>query len=268
MEVVKPPSSRPWLMVRRKPDSLHPADLDTENKKKGSFSHFFRSGRSRSTSAPRGASTHLSTIPTRSRTSSSPTWVGEWQDFHRLFNSMYESIADTLSFTAIGVVTSDPASVESLLNWAAQLQNRVSYLVVLNQQEDIQVDFTYWERSAKRLPSVRPLIPPSSAWRRDCLICSTPLATTGLLSENRSPRSVSGRDWAKAVWWCVRRPTAVSFSRNQPGQGGPSPMNPDMFDNIAKYVPEEHLTEFWRVVSRLRQLRPDDEILNIFRPWG
>ena len=45
-------------------------------------------------------------------------------------------------------------------------------------------------------------------------------------------------------------------------------MNPDMFDNIAKYVPEEHLTEFWRVVSRLRQLRPDDEILNIFQAMG
>ena len=45
-------------------------------------------------------------------------------------------------------------------------------------------------------------------------------------------------------------------------------MKPDMFDNIAKYVPEEHLTEFWRVVSRLRQLRPDDEILNIFQAMG
>jgi hypothetical protein len=45
-------------------------------------------------------------------------------------------------------------------------------------------------------------------------------------------------------------------------------MKPDMFDNIAKYVPAKHLTEFWRVVSRLRQLRPDDEILNIFQAMG
>ena|ERR1700722_6070417 len=48
------------------------------------------------------------------------------------FHSMYESVADTLSFTALAVVTSDPASVESLLSWAAQLQDRVSYVVVLN----------------------------------------------------------------------------------------------------------------------------------------
>ena len=45
-------------------------------------------------------------------------------------------------------------------------------------------------------------------------------------------------------------------------------MNPDMFDKIAKYVPEEHLPEFWRVVSRLRQLRPDDEILILLQAMG
>jgi hypothetical protein len=45
-------------------------------------------------------------------------------------------------------------------------------------------------------------------------------------------------------------------------------VKPDTFDDLAKYVPEEHLTEFWRMVSRLRQLRPDDEILNIFQAMG
>ena len=45
-------------------------------------------------------------------------------------------------------------------------------------------------------------------------------------------------------------------------------MKPDTFDELAKYVPEDHLAEFWRMVSRLRQLRPDDEILNIFQAMG
>src|ERR1700683_4409463 len=45
-------------------------------------------------------------------------------------------------------------------------------------------------------------------------------------------------------------------------------MKPDTFDELAKYVPEQHLAEFWRMVSRLRQLRPDDEILNIFQAMG
>jgi hypothetical protein len=42
----------------------------------------------------------------------------------------------------------------------------------------------------------------------------------------------------------------------------------DMFDDIAKYVPEEHLPEFWRVMAHLRQLKPDDEILRIFQAMG
>ena len=45
-------------------------------------------------------------------------------------------------------------------------------------------------------------------------------------------------------------------------------MKPDMFDDIANYVPEEHLPEFWRVVAHLRQLKPDDEILRIFQAMG
>ena len=46
-------------------------------------------------------------------------------------------------FTAIGVVTSDPASVESVLSWAARLQNRVEYVIVENATSP-QADFTYW----------------------------------------------------------------------------------------------------------------------------
>jgi hypothetical protein len=46
-------------------------------------------------------------------------------------------------------VTSDPASVESVLAWAARLQNRVSYVIVLNKQEDDASAFTYWEQTAE-----------------------------------------------------------------------------------------------------------------------
>ena len=43
---------------------------------------------------------------------------------------------------------------------------------------------------------------------------------------------------------------------------------PDLFDAIAKHVPEQHLSEYWRVMARFRQLRPDDEILHIFLAMG
>ena len=46
---------------------------------------------------------------------------------------MYEDVAATgVSFTAVGVVTPDPASVESILAWANRLQDRVEYVVVEN----------------------------------------------------------------------------------------------------------------------------------------
>jgi hypothetical protein len=47
-------------------------------------------------------------------------------------------------------------------------------------------------------------------------------------------------------------------------------MNPpaDMFDAIAVYVPAQHLNEYWRVVARFRQLRPEDEILQLFLAMG
>ena len=48
-----------------------------------------------------------------------------------------------IAFTAIGVVTSDPASVESVLGWASRLQDRVSYLIVENSIGPA-ADFTYW----------------------------------------------------------------------------------------------------------------------------
>ena len=68
------------------------------------------------------------------------------------FESMYEDVAATgMSFTAVGVVTPDPASVESILAWANRLQDRVEYVVVENATSTLS-DFTYWKATeqAKR----------------------------------------------------------------------------------------------------------------------
>jgi hypothetical protein len=45
-------------------------------------------------------------------------------------------------------------------------------------------------------------------------------------------------------------------------------MKPDFFDELAAYVPEPHLQEYWRLVAHLRQLKPDDEILRICQAMG
>jgi hypothetical protein len=42
----------------------------------------------------------------------------------------------------------------------------------------------------------------------------------------------------------------------------------DIFDEIVKYVPEAHRQAYWRMVAHFRQLKPDDEILNIIFAMG
>jgi len=139
-----------WYQENQIPCTL--LDLDIENKKKGSFSHFFPDRTVKiDISTPAGLDAFIDHADKEPDIILADMGAGSGKISSTWFNSMFESIADTLSFTAVGVVTSDPASVESLLNWAAQLQNRVSYLVVLNQQEDIQIDFTYWEKSAEAI---------------------------------------------------------------------------------------------------------------------
>jgi hypothetical protein len=60
---------------------------------------------------------------------------------------MYPDVDEAgIAFTAIGVVTADPASVESVLAWATRLQGRVAYLIVENSVTE-HADFTYWNES-------------------------------------------------------------------------------------------------------------------------
>jgi hypothetical protein len=67
------------------------------------------------------------------------------------FDAMYEDVAATgARFTAVGVVTADPASVESVLAWANRLQERAQYLIVQNATSP-QADFSYWESAEQAI---------------------------------------------------------------------------------------------------------------------
>jgi hypothetical protein len=59
------------------------------------------------------------------------------------FDAKYDDVSATgARFTAVGVVTPDPASVESVLAWANRLQERTQYLIVQNATSP-QADFSY-----------------------------------------------------------------------------------------------------------------------------
>lgn len=68
---------------------------------------------------------------------------------HAWFDEMYNPVARRgIVFTAVGVITSDPGSVESVLTWADRHPAPGIVLIVENQADD-HGNFTYWRESAQ-----------------------------------------------------------------------------------------------------------------------
>jgi MinD-like ATPase involved in chromosome partitioning or flagellar assembly len=132
-----------WFDENQIPVTL--LDLDTENKACGSLTHFF-SGRVPKINihTPAGLDAFIDHLAGDSPVILADMGAGAGQVTHGWFDMMYPDMAETgVVFTAIGVVTPDPASVESVLNWAAALQDRVDYVIVENNLTE-HADFTYW----------------------------------------------------------------------------------------------------------------------------
>jgi hypothetical protein len=82
-----------------------------------------------------------------------PLWMGAGagQVTFEWFDKMYSNVTEAgIAFTAVGVVTADPASVESVLAWASQLGNRTAYLIVENSITE-HTDFIYWRESEQAI---------------------------------------------------------------------------------------------------------------------
>ena len=135
-----------WFDLNQIPVNL--LDLDTENKARGSLTHFF-GGRVPKVNihSPAGLDAFIDHLADGAPVVLADMGAGSGQVTYGWFESMYPDIADArIAFTAIGIVTADPASVESVLAWAEQLQNRVAYLIVENSITP-NSDFTYWHES-------------------------------------------------------------------------------------------------------------------------
>ena len=132
-----------WFESHRIPVTL--LDLDTENKARGSLKHYFN-GRVAKVNIHTAAGLdafvdHLA--------DGAPIILADMgaSSGQVTYDCMFEDVAATgVAFTAIGIVTPDPASVESVLSWAARLQDRVDYVVVENATTH-QADFSYWRDS-------------------------------------------------------------------------------------------------------------------------
>ncbi len=132
-----------WYQIQKVPHTL--LDLDTENKARGSLAHFFPHARKVNIHTSEGLDAFVDVLDEGTPIVIADMGAGSGAVAHRWFDSMYTSAREIgVAFTAIGVVTPDPASVESVLAWANALQGRTQYLIVKNSLNDPS-DFGYWE---------------------------------------------------------------------------------------------------------------------------
>ncbi len=77
--------------------------------------------------------------------------AGAGQVTYEWFDKMYSNVAEAgIAFTSVGVITADPASVESGLAWASRLGDRTAYLIVENSNTE-HTDFRYWRETQQAL---------------------------------------------------------------------------------------------------------------------
>jgi MinD-like ATPase involved in chromosome partitioning or flagellar assembly len=135
-------------------------DLDTENKTRGSLSHYFnRAATKVDIRTAAGLDMFVDHLESGASILLADMGASSGQVTYDWFDSMFEDVqALGVSFTAIGIVTPEPASVESVLNWAARLQDRVEYIIVENALT-YPADFGYW-RGTEQAQRFRDLFQP------------------------------------------------------------------------------------------------------------
>lgn len=135
-----------WFSSNQIPITL--LDLDTENKERGSLKHFFNGTVTKvNIHTPSGLDAFVDHLDDGAEIILADMGAGAGQVAADWFESMYDDVAaEGVRFTAVGVVTPDPASVESVLAWASHLQDRVDYVIVENATSAIS-DFTYWKNT-------------------------------------------------------------------------------------------------------------------------
>ena len=148
-----------WFQANEIPVTL--LDLDTENKARGSLKHFFNGTVTKvDVHTPAGLDAFVDHLDGGTPMILADMGAGAGQVAAGWFDSMYEDVAATgVRFTAVGIVTPDPASVESVLAWANRLQDRVEYVIVENATSAL-ADFTYWH-STKQANQFRQAFAPA-----------------------------------------------------------------------------------------------------------
>ena len=122
-----------WLDFNAVPFSM--LDCDTENETKGTLLQFFPDRcRKIDIRRPTGLDAFIEeAIDGDNPVVLADLGAGSGRDTEKWFNEMFDQIVGLyLEFVAVGAITANPASVETVFNWARNLRKRVSYLIVRN----------------------------------------------------------------------------------------------------------------------------------------
>lgn len=143
-----------WHLAKKVDCSI--LDLDTENKTKGSLFHFYPEiTRKVDVSTRKGLDVLIDQLEHHS-TIIADMGASSGKVTHEWFDAMHDDIHElNVEFTMIGMITPDPASLESILQWASFLKNRVKYLIVLNPGENPSPDFSLWNDSSQKAKQFR-----------------------------------------------------------------------------------------------------------------
>ncbi len=138
-----------WFKSHQIPVTL--LDLDTENKSRGSLKHYFDGAVTKvNIHTPAGLDAFVDHLAEGAPIILADMGASSGQVADDGLTACSRTWAATgVAFTAIGIVTPDPASVESILSWAARLQDRVDYVVVENATTH-QADFFDGETATRR----------------------------------------------------------------------------------------------------------------------
>jgi len=121
-------------------------DCDMENKKKGSLSHYFPEAVKINIRKADGLDIFIdATEAAESPVVLADLGAGAGIDLIRWFKEMFP-IANKqgISFLAVGAITANPGSMETVFSWANELQDNVKYLIVKN---NFQGEAELWGKS-------------------------------------------------------------------------------------------------------------------------
>ena len=135
-----------WFQHSHIPAGL--LDLDTENRTKGGLQFFHDEAEKVNVRERDGLDVFLDTLEREEVVVLADMGAGQGDAATAWFKEFYAEVSERGGgFLMVGLVTNDPASVGSVLQWEEELRDYpVKYLIVFNEMNEGGSEFEYWHK--------------------------------------------------------------------------------------------------------------------------